>query len=157
MFSLISAWINVRVNNGETGDLRRHGAHYAWRHLNVSLDYFAIPNITFIHRLTIAQSVYEAKESNATAAQPRMGLLPWWSWIGQPYRYPLILTKSVPLIWRSGTRRRNLWVIDRHTSCSVLREWEVIGVVTTAMGHQGHMSKSTMTLIGQFSRLLAFP
>ena len=28
MFSLICAWINGRVNNGETGDLRRHCAHY---------------------------------------------------------------------------------------------------------------------------------
>ena len=28
MFSLICAWINGWVNNGETGDLRRHGAHY---------------------------------------------------------------------------------------------------------------------------------
>ena len=28
MFSLMCAWINDWVNNGETGDLRRHGAHY---------------------------------------------------------------------------------------------------------------------------------
>ena len=28
MFSLICAWINRWVNNGEAGDLRRHGAHY---------------------------------------------------------------------------------------------------------------------------------
>ena len=28
MFSLICAWINGRVNNRETGDLRRHLAHY---------------------------------------------------------------------------------------------------------------------------------
>ena len=28
MFSLICAWINVWVNNGEAGDLRRHCAHY---------------------------------------------------------------------------------------------------------------------------------
>ena len=28
MFSLICAWINGRVNNGETVDLRRHRAHY---------------------------------------------------------------------------------------------------------------------------------
>ena len=28
MFSLIFAWINSWVNNGETGDLRRHRAHY---------------------------------------------------------------------------------------------------------------------------------
>ena len=28
MFSLICAWINVWVNNGEAGDLRRHRAHY---------------------------------------------------------------------------------------------------------------------------------
>ena len=28
MFSLISAWINGLVNNGEAGDLRRHRAHY---------------------------------------------------------------------------------------------------------------------------------
>ena len=28
MFSLIWAWINVWVNNGEAGDLRRHRAHY---------------------------------------------------------------------------------------------------------------------------------
>ena len=28
MFSLIWAWINGRVNNGDAGDLRRHGAHY---------------------------------------------------------------------------------------------------------------------------------
>ena len=28
MFSLICAWINGRVNNGEAGDLRRHSAHY---------------------------------------------------------------------------------------------------------------------------------
>ena len=28
MFSLICAWINGRVNNGEAGDLRRHRAHY---------------------------------------------------------------------------------------------------------------------------------
>ena len=27
MFSLICAWINRWVNNGEAGDLRRHGAH----------------------------------------------------------------------------------------------------------------------------------
>ena len=29
MFSLIYAWINDWVNNGEAGDLRRHRAHYA--------------------------------------------------------------------------------------------------------------------------------
>ena len=28
MFSLISAWINGWVNNGEAGDLRHHRAHY---------------------------------------------------------------------------------------------------------------------------------
>ena len=28
MFSLISAWINGWVNNGEAGDMRRHCAHY---------------------------------------------------------------------------------------------------------------------------------
>ena len=28
MFSLICAWINVWVNNGKAGDLRRHAAHY---------------------------------------------------------------------------------------------------------------------------------
>ena len=28
MFSLICSWINVWVNNGEAGDLRRHRAHY---------------------------------------------------------------------------------------------------------------------------------
>ena len=28
MFSLISAWIDRWVNNGEAGDLRRHRAHY---------------------------------------------------------------------------------------------------------------------------------
>ena len=28
MFSLICVWINGWVNNGEPGDLRRHGAHY---------------------------------------------------------------------------------------------------------------------------------
>ena len=28
MFSLICAWINGWVNNGEAGDLRRHSAHY---------------------------------------------------------------------------------------------------------------------------------
>ena len=28
MFSLICGWINVWVNNGEAGDLRRHRAHY---------------------------------------------------------------------------------------------------------------------------------
>ena len=28
MFSLICAWINGWVNNGEAGDLRRHRAHY---------------------------------------------------------------------------------------------------------------------------------
>ena len=28
MFSLICAWINACVNNRETGDLRRHRAHY---------------------------------------------------------------------------------------------------------------------------------
>ena len=28
MFSLICAWINSWVNNGEAGDLRRHSAHY---------------------------------------------------------------------------------------------------------------------------------
>ena len=28
MFSLICAWINYGVNNGEAGDLRRHRAHY---------------------------------------------------------------------------------------------------------------------------------
>ena len=28
MFSLISAWINGWVNNGEAGDLRRHRGHY---------------------------------------------------------------------------------------------------------------------------------
>ena len=28
MFSLICAWINGWVNNGEAGDLRRHHAHY---------------------------------------------------------------------------------------------------------------------------------
>ena len=28
MFSLISAWINGWVNNGEVGDLRRHRSHY---------------------------------------------------------------------------------------------------------------------------------
>ena len=28
VFSLICAWINGRVNNGEAGDLRRHRAHY---------------------------------------------------------------------------------------------------------------------------------
>ena len=28
MFSLICAWINAWVNNRETGDLRRHRAHY---------------------------------------------------------------------------------------------------------------------------------
>ena len=28
MFSLICAWINGWINNGDAGDLRRHGAHY---------------------------------------------------------------------------------------------------------------------------------
>ena len=28
MFSLICAWINGWVNNGDAGDLRRHGTHY---------------------------------------------------------------------------------------------------------------------------------
>ena len=28
LFSLICAWINSWVNNGEAGDLRRHSAHY---------------------------------------------------------------------------------------------------------------------------------
>ena len=28
MFSLICAWVNEWINNGEAGDLRRHRAHY---------------------------------------------------------------------------------------------------------------------------------
>ena len=28
MFFFICAWMNGWVNNGEAGDLRRHGAHY---------------------------------------------------------------------------------------------------------------------------------
>ena len=28
MFSLICAWLNVWVNNGDAGELRRHSAHY---------------------------------------------------------------------------------------------------------------------------------
>ena len=28
MFSLIYAWVNGWVNNGDAGDLRRHRAHY---------------------------------------------------------------------------------------------------------------------------------
>ena len=37
MFSLICAWINVWVNNGEAGDVRRHRAHY-----DVIVMYFCI-------------------------------------------------------------------------------------------------------------------
>ena len=44
MFSLICAWINDWVNNGGTGDLRRHSAHYdvtviiTWWQRNASRD-----------------------------------------------------------------------------------------------------------------------
>ena len=51
MFSLICTWINCWVNNGETGDLRRHRAHYdvtvmkrTWIKLMVSQ---FIPNIVY--------------------------------------------------------------------------------------------------------------
>ena len=33
-FSLICAWINRWVNNGEAGDLRRYRSHPLWRHCN---------------------------------------------------------------------------------------------------------------------------
>ena len=39
MFSLICAWINGWVNNGEAGDLRRHRAHYD---VNVMLQLYTI-------------------------------------------------------------------------------------------------------------------
>ena len=45
MFSLICVWINSWVNNRETGDLRRHRAHYdvivMWPHTNMNMLYVA--------------------------------------------------------------------------------------------------------------------
>ena len=53
MFSLIDAWINDWVNNGEAGDLRRYPAHYVvtgmwWRHHTciVSCDDKTVARIT---------------------------------------------------------------------------------------------------------------
>ena len=42
MFSLICVWTNGRANNRDTGDLRRHGAHY-----DVIFKYFRIPSQEF--------------------------------------------------------------------------------------------------------------
>ena len=41
MFSLICAWINGWVNNGEAGDLRRHRAHYDVTIMNIN-NFFSI-------------------------------------------------------------------------------------------------------------------
>ena len=43
IFSLICPWINVKVKNGEAGDLRRHRAHY---------DVIAMPILAFLHITT---------------------------------------------------------------------------------------------------------
>ena len=44
MFSLVYAWMNGWVNNGEAGDLRRHSAHYD---VTVMVEFFFIPVSTF--------------------------------------------------------------------------------------------------------------
>ena len=65
MFSLICAWINDWVNNGETGDLRRHRAHYDVIVMYIMLHIFQTPKsnltqiclrILWIHWLTSATS-----------------------------------------------------------------------------------------------------
>ena len=66
MFSLIGAWTNGRVNNGEAGDLRRHGTHcvvtvmfsIVWNKYCL-LNLLEIPNIYYIiSRLFINLSFY---------------------------------------------------------------------------------------------------
>ena len=47
----------------------------------------------------------------------------WWLFLELLSWYPIILVKSLPLIWRSGTRRRNLRVPDLQTSGSDLTKW----------------------------------
>ena len=56
MFSLILAWINGWVNNGEAGDLRRHHAHYdvTVMHFKHQTDVFIIVYINTMYTLNNA-------------------------------------------------------------------------------------------------------
>ena len=57
MFSLICAWINGWVNNGDAGDLRRHGSHYDVI-IMITGQYFTVVPVTS-HPLLGAQSLPE--------------------------------------------------------------------------------------------------
>ena len=56
--------------------------------------------------------------------QPLLGLLSW---------YPVIIVKTLQLIWRSGTRRWNLREPDLQMSHSDLTKWEGTNLVAPVM------------------------
>ena len=49
MFSLIWVWINGWVNNGEAGDLRRHGAHYDVNVMQNQFRYWFLKDWQYYH------------------------------------------------------------------------------------------------------------
>ena len=83
MFSLICAWINGWVNNGEAGDLRRYGAHY---------------NVTVMSRISIKplRSVYLSKPTRliATGIQHFKMLFATIVW----FKINIVITKKYPLL-----------------------------------------------------------
>ena len=65
MLSLICAWVNAWVNNRETGDLRRHRAHYDvivmkkinWNYVNSEWNNFFYKKANY-QRLLISQTIH---------------------------------------------------------------------------------------------------
>ena len=56
MFSLICAWINIWVNNHETGDLRRHHVHYD---VIVMVLLFCSTDITLFYIIWVSSKWYK--------------------------------------------------------------------------------------------------
>ena len=130
-FRWSTLWRNGWVNNREVGDLRRHQAHYdvivMWLQFCPDLDVL----------ITTVQlpwyPVTANKEANQGADHWAIKHVAWRPFLWLISWYPLILVKSVQFIWRAGTSRLNLWVLDFQMSYNDLAGWMGTSLVTPIM------------------------
>ena len=105
MFSLICAWINVWVNNGEAGDLRRRRAHYV-------VTVIFLIDIVYCNHATTSYNILEDSDSllckwtisritgpfwaNPHFSQKELVI---WSFLCCQPTQGLELTIELPMIW----------------------------------------------------------
>ena len=79
LFSLICAWINTWVNNGEAGDLRRHRAHY-WP----------------AHRAGLLRCNFFGQPGSVSKFPPFLWVKLWVGWVGRGY---IEISGYFPALW----------------------------------------------------------